>query len=1121
MAPPMENMNHLINQLSQLQIEHADIQNQINLKYETSITSLNDDEKEKEREYNRYQDQIKTYQSEYKSITGLEILLHQTPPSNGTLSRSVSEYISDVENEVNRVKERLERPDKSPLDIKSISLYFAACWIISLVSLYYLFSYLQEISLFGLSFLFVEPLGYVNCSYILMSGFIAGSLYLRKHSKLVIISFTGTYFGFMLVILGQLFHVIANLFVSFIFILGLFPIAQVLDTYLTRKEIKDTSSDSVRIFSEAYWKVEEERKITEKTYSTMRQEVNIEVNRIREALQAEYLKSMNTIRDEINQYQQQLGYSGLPWNSPSWNNWAPAETLPSGFSLGCLHHDALPGSQFSAFFPLFPGKNLLFVSDTGNNPHVTTLMRSIAIRLFSTIPPGKCIFDFIDPLRHGINLGEFVFVANNKNLISRQVCADKDKIKEVLQEIQNHITRINTDILAGRYPSVEEYNQENPEYSEPYRFVIIYGADQDILRRYLERIVQLANNQCGVYFFIQAPNGTDLNQDHSRFSIVRCLSGGMVWDGIDDHAQVTLHPEPAPSQEISRRIITTVDQQQIGSADVLFESAYNNQKPAFWKKDVPVVNYCEISIGKRSNTEDQILVLGNKNNNILTNVLISGRPGSGKSNLLHDIILGFATKYSPEEINFWLLDYKDGVGFPRYRNLEHVRILGLIGDVPDIDYAIAVFKHLIEQKTKRNHTFRQNKADDYAGYRQLGHKLPRILVVIDEYQNLLRDNDRKGELIPLIYIIAREARSAGIHLIFSSQIIPPLDINPFFDIRIAFGQTEAVHSREIIGNSGATGLTTGHAIFRITPDSDEDRNSHFTVFRALESTPFDGRQSADTYIKSINAHIPRNIRYDGEKKVFSIRDPVELTQSHLNFIRDSHQCIALLGEPVEFREPVAAVLSRRYGSNISIICRDPSDACGILISSTYSLLHKNTGSTFYFLMPEIPDTITSVFNKDMEILRTMADKTGNKLVICTHFDDMNQIIQAIERVTDNNTNHSESIFLLIGNFQRFLGTGNTDDIISSLVNIVQNGPEKGVHTIIQTDSFAYWEQFSDKLDYDRNPFEYRVGARMRSEDSRKFMNTEVCSNIHPDIKHRAYYYSFQNHELLLFNIIPI
>ena len=47
-------------------------------------------------------------------------------------------------------------------------------------------------------------------------------------------------------------------------------------------------------------------------------------------------------------------------------------------------------------------------------------------------------------------------------------------------------------------------------------------------------------------------------------------------------------------------------------------------------------------------------------------VLVAGKTGSGKSTLLHALITNLALHYSPDEVEFYLIDFKKGVEFKTY-----------------------------------------------------------------------------------------------------------------------------------------------------------------------------------------------------------------------------------------------------------------------------------------------------------------------------------------------------------------------------------------------------------------------------------------------------------------------
>src|SRR5262249_24398716 len=79
-----------------------------------------------------------------------------------------------------------------------------------------------------------------------------------------------------------------------------------------------------------------------------------------------------------------------------------------------------------------------------------------------------------------------------------------------------------------------------------------------------------------------------------------------------------------------------------------------------------------VALGRAGATKLQHLSLGQGTSQ---HVLIAGKTGSGKSTLLHALITNLALWYSPEEIEFYLIDFKKGVEFKTYAShaLPHAR----------------------------------------------------------------------------------------------------------------------------------------------------------------------------------------------------------------------------------------------------------------------------------------------------------------------------------------------------------------------------------------------------------------------------------------------------------------
>ncbi|MEJ2577778.1 MAG: FtsK/SpoIIIE domain-containing protein, partial [Kineosporiaceae bacterium] len=156
--------------------------------------------------------------------------------------------------------------------------------------------------------------------------------------------------------------------------------------------------------------------------------------------------------------------------------------------------------------------------------------------------------------------------------------------------------------------------------------------------------------------------------------------------------------------------------------------------------------------------------------------LVGGRTGSGKTVFLLGVLYGLASRYSPDDLALYLLDFKEGVSFTEFTPTEmdptwipHARTVGVESDR---EYGVAVLAALSAEMNRRATIMKQAGATKLAQLRQARPDtgLPRILAVIDEFHVLFAGNDtiarRAGELLE---DIARKGRSYGIHLILASQ----------------------------------------------------------------------------------------------------------------------------------------------------------------------------------------------------------------------------------------------------------------------------------------------------------------------------------------------------------------
>ena len=194
----------------------------------------------------------------------------------------------------------------------------------------------------------------------------------------------------------------------------------------------------------------------------------------------------------------------------------------------------------------------------------------------------------------------------------------------------------------------------------------------------------------------------------------------------------------------------------------------------------------------------------------MPHLLIAGATGQGKSGCLNVLITSLVLKATPFEVKLILIDPKR-VEFPIYSRLPHL----LCPVVEDSRQAINALQWVADEMTRRYDLLKQHNKrnlDDYNNtVPKYDHeKLPRIVVIVDELNDLLMTSLKRGNVEELICRIAQLARAAGIHLVLATQrpdvkvITGTIKAN--IPCRIAFATTSQIDSRTIIDLGGAEKL---------------------------------------------------------------------------------------------------------------------------------------------------------------------------------------------------------------------------------------------------------------------------------------------------------------------------
>lgn len=149
--------------------------------------------------------------------------------------------------------------------------------------------------------------------------------------------------------------------------------------------------------------------------------------------------------------------------------------------------------------------------------------------------------------------------------------------------------------------------------------------------------------------------------------------------------------------------------------------------------------------------------------------LVAGTTGSGKSETLQTYMMSLAVNYSPDDIGFFIIDYKGGGMANLFEGLPHM--IGQISNLSGNQVKRAMISIKSENK-RRQRVFNENGVNNINAYTKLYKSgeaalpVPHLFIIIDEFAELKREEpDFMKELIS----VAQVGRSLGVHLILATQ----------------------------------------------------------------------------------------------------------------------------------------------------------------------------------------------------------------------------------------------------------------------------------------------------------------------------------------------------------------
>lgn len=712
----------------------------------------------------------------------------------------------------------------------------------------------------------------------------------------------------------------------------------------------------------------------------------------------------------------------------------------------------------------FIGKGNIWI-DNNYEDSVQDLTKSILSQAISRTAPGQLSIVGYDSDLSGVFAPFSSLSAGESKIL--ELITDKKKFEEYLDYIWQHICAVQN-VIQGRAPSLLEFRKQTLRPIESYKLIVLsldMGLIENDIRSKISTLLRSGPDN-GVSFIIVS----------TTLMTIQTQSGKDIELSVDALAPNISILETNGNQVlikksgINARFIPIEPQQLIDSCENYIQKAKIAQ--------LPIVRYDELHKMNEIWTDNSIdgltfsigmyginrmdITIGDELNQ-RHNAIITGAVGQGKSNLISMIIHSLCQRYSPNELQMYLLDFKEGVTFKAFSNigqeefLPHAKALGLESDP---SFGLAVLTYLYKEYQRRMRTLKDNNMRSIREFRLKNRhiNMPRILVIIDEFQLMFDDLQTGQKIADLLEKSVRLFRAAGIHFILASQTLSDTSnvalsqkkdsLFSQVPIRIALKNSISESQQTLgINNSAAAFLKPREAIINL--DYGEPSQNRKTVIGYADETVLKHLRKSlwEKAILNFNAKAP--YVFESEKRT-TIKNSIAKI---INLRRSSKIHYAFIGEKISIDgELISLPMTREYGRNIAIIGTpdgECNNAYGMIQSAAISLAVQNNSRDARFVFCDFAMN-NQRFDKQFPKFTMIMEKLGY-FIECLSPDMFTDYLTGIK--TDLSVN--ESVYIFGANMDRWEYEKDPYGQGSPLKSFVETSPVQGIHFI------GWWQKASN------------------------------------------------------------
>lgn len=428
--------------------------------------------------------------------------------------------------------------------------------------------------------------------------------------------------------------------------------------------------------------------------------------------------------------------------------------------------------------------------------NICSFTHHIILSFLSFLPVTKVNICVFDNVQRGNSVIPFLgFRKSCPDVFEQKIYTSQDDIIDKLVKINDQIDEFIQEKLGNKYIDILDYNENTPNRAEPIKLLVFYDFPGGMDGRSIELLKNILRNgnKCGIFTIIcHNPDVT-----FSRY------------ENIDEHLNVIMKYCTAIEFKDNQykllpyNLKISIPELLSNSTIEEFVKEYHEKSEEIKKKGLSFRDILSKNLFAKSSTKSLSIPIGVGDGDSIVSMiigegsshhgLIAGATGSGKSTLLHTLIMSSMLHYRPDQLHLYLMDFKSGTEFKIYESerLPHIQLLAL--DAMQ-EFGESILENLVKEMEERGKLFKEVGQTSLKGYTQeTGLPLPRILVIMDEFQILFNDSTNRKVAMNCAELTKRlvtEGRAFGIHLLMATQSTKVIS-----DLTLSHGTIEQMRIR--------------------------------------------------------------------------------------------------------------------------------------------------------------------------------------------------------------------------------------------------------------------------------------------------------------------------------------